>query len=186
MKIGLFFGSFNPIHTGHLIIANYIANCYVDQVWFIISPQNPFKNYHELLKAEDRLSLVKIAIQKDARFQASDIEFKLPVPSYTINTLKVLSQQYPEHEFSIIIGSDNYEEITKWKSADDIIENYKFLIYERAGFCLTKPTSNYIVDAPLLNISSTEIRCLIKENKSFRYLVPEIVHEAIIRNNYFK
>ncbi|MEP6685119.1 MAG: nicotinate (nicotinamide) nucleotide adenylyltransferase [Parafilimonas sp.] len=186
MKIGLFFGSFNPIHTGHLIMANYIANNYVDKIWFVVSPQNPFKDHNELLMAENRLSLVKIAIEKDDRFQASDIEFKLPIPSYTINTLKGLSQQYPDHEFFIIIGSDNYEEITKWKSADEIIKNYKLLIYERPGFCLSKPTDSSIINAPLLNISATEIRKLIRQNKSFKYLVPENVYEAIKKNNYFK
>ena len=186
MKVGLFFGSFNPIHTGHLIIANHIANYYVDQVWFIISPQNPFKSARDLLKAEARLSLVKIAIEKDDRFKASDIEFKLPVPSYTIDTLTILSKQYRDCEFFIVLGSDNYNEISKWKSAEEITSNYKFLIYERPGFSISKLNSGYINDSPLLNISSTKIRNLIREDKSFKYLVPECVHEAIKKNGYFK
>jgi nicotinate-nucleotide adenylyltransferase len=187
MKVGLFFGSFNPIHTGHLIIANHIANYYTDKVWFIVSPQNPFKEPNKLLKAESRLSLVQIAINNDNRFEASDFEFKLPTPSYTINTLKALVQQYVDYEFVIIIGSDNFKEISGWKSASEVISKYKFLIYERPGFSITNTfDDNQILKAPLLNISSTEIRNLIANNKCFKYLVPEKVYKEIKEQNYFK
>jgi nicotinate-nucleotide adenylyltransferase len=187
MKVGLFFGSFNPIHIGHLIIANHVANYYSDKVWFIVSPQNPFKQSDNLLKAESRLALVQLAVKNDDRFNASDIEFKLPTPSYTINTLDVLSKQYIDYEFVIIIGSDNYKEILKWKSSSEIIKNYGFLIYERPGFPIKNNLAdNQILKAPLLNISSTEIRDLIANNICFKYLVPEKVYEEIKQKNYFK
>jgi nicotinate-nucleotide adenylyltransferase len=186
MKVGLFFGSFNPVHTGHLIIANHIANYYTDKVWFIISPQNPFKQASELLNAESRLSLVRFAIESDDRFEALDIEFKLSTPSYTINTLNALSQQHIDYEFVIVIGSDNYTEILKWKSSSEIIKKYKFLIYSRPGSSIENTFENQILKGPLLNISSTEIRDLIAENKCFKYLVPENVYKEIKKRNYFK
>ena len=189
MKVGLFFGSFNPIHIGHLLIASHIANFYVDEVWFVVSPQNPFKNTNELLDAQARLTLVKVAIYKDDRFKSSDIEFQLPIPSYTINTLKELSEEHPGKEFFLIMGSDNYKQICTWKEANEITINYNLLIYDRNSHALTQentPRKQHITDAPLLNISSTLIRDLIAKEKCFKYLVPEKVYEEIIKNNYFK
>ena len=187
MKIGLLFGSFNPIHTGHLIIANHIANYYTDKTWFIVSPQNPFKLTTDLLNPSQRLKLVQLAVENDTHFKVSDIEFNLPTPSYTINTLHALTKKYREDKFFLIIGSDNLAGITAWKSSEEILSNYKLLVYERPGFPIeTNISTIEIIQAPLLNISSTFIRRLIKENKSIRYLVPEKVRVEIEANKYYK
>ena len=177
MNIGLYFGSFNPIHTGHLIIANHIANnTILDEVWFVVSPQNPFKNTNSLLNEQHRLSLVKIAIEGEKKLKASNIEFKLPKPSYTADTLLHLSEKYPKHVFSIIMGSDGYQNIKKWKNYKYIINNYNIFIYQRPTFLVEKNAENIaIVDAPLLEISSTQIRQNIKNKKSIRYLVTDTV-----------
>jgi nicotinate-nucleotide adenylyltransferase len=188
MKIGLYFGSFNPIHTGHLIIANNIANnTELDEVWFVVSPQNPFKNTNSLLNEQHRLSLVKIAIEGEKKLKASNVEFKLPKPSYTADTLLYLSEKYPKHIFSIIIGSDSFQNIEKWKNYKYIINNYNIFIYKRPGFQIKNTTENItIVDAPLLEISSTQIRKNIREKKSIRYLVTDAVMEEIENKGYYK
>jgi nicotinate-nucleotide adenylyltransferase len=189
MNIGLFFGSFNPIHHGHLIIANHILNNkIVDELWIIVSPQNPFKKSAGLLNENHRLNLVKTAIEGESKIKANNIEFKLPKPSYTINTLTYLKEKYPQHQFSIIMGSDGFQNLPKWKNATVIIENYHILVYKRPGFEITETHSARIsiMDAPLLEISSTLIRKLIKENKSIRYLVPDAVKEEIELKNYYK
>jgi nicotinate-nucleotide adenylyltransferase len=188
MKIGLYFGSFNPIHTGHLIIANYIANnTELDEVWFVVSPQNPFKNTNSLLNEQHRLSLVKIAIEGEKKLKASNVEFKLPKPSYTADTLLYLSEKYPKHIFSIIMGSDGFQNIEKWKNYKYIIDNYNVFIYQRPGFQIKNTGEKItIVDAPLLEISSTQIRKNIKEKKSIRYLVTDAVMEEIELKNYYK
>ena len=188
MKIGLYFGSFNPIHTGHLIIANHIANNNeLDEVWFVVSPQNPFKNTNSLLNEQHRLSLVKIAIEGEKKLKASNVEFKLPKPSYTADTLLYLSEKFPKHNFSIIIGSDSFQNIEKWKNYKYIINNYNVFIYHRPGFIIEKTTENTtILDAPLLEISSTHIRKNIKNKKSIRYLVTDAVMEEIELKNYYK
>jgi nicotinate-nucleotide adenylyltransferase len=189
MKIGLLFGSFNPIHTGHLIIANHVANYNTDKVWFIVSPQNPFKNPTDLLRAEDRYRLVALALKNDERFEASRIELELPVPSYTINTLHLLSQTHPQHEFCIIMGSDNFASFNLWKSSSEIIKNYKVLVYKRPKFLISTQDFSKnieILESPLLDISSTNIRTQIREDKSIHYLVPDKVRTEIIKNNYFR
>lgn len=189
MKVGLFFGSFNPIHTGHLVIASHMADFHVDKIWFVVSPQNPFKQPRELLYAEARLALVKLAIEKDERFEVSDIEFQLHLPSYTINTLQALTRKHSEYEFFIIMGSDNLLDVSKWKSSGEIIKNYNLLIYKRPGFSITNqnlPMGSLVANSPFLDISSTEIRNLIIQGKSIKYLVPEIVCDSIEQNNYFK
>jgi nicotinate-nucleotide adenylyltransferase len=188
MKIGLYFGSFNPIHTGHLIIANHIANNFeLDEVWFVVSPQNPFKNTSSLLNEQHRLSLIKIAIEGEKKLKASNVEFKLPKPSYTADTLLYLSEKYPKHIFSIIMGSDGFQNIEKWKNYKYIINNYNIFIYQRPNFLIEKKEENItIVDAPLLEISSTQIRKNIKEKKSIRYLVTDVVMEEIELKNYYK
>ena len=189
MKIGLYFGSFNPIHTGHLIIASFIANnSDLQQVWFIVSPQNPLKTSVSLLNEYHRLYLVNLAIENDSQLRASDVEFKLPKPSYTIDTLTYLGEKYPSHQFSIIMGSDSFQNINKWKNSETLKRDYYFIIYQRPGYKINLPPGikGEIADAPLLEISATEIRKYIKSNKSIRYMVPEKVREEIERNGYYK
>lgn len=189
MKIGLFFGSFNPIHNGHLIIANHIAmTSDLNEVWFVVSPQNPFKKAGSLLNENHRLHLVQLAIEGEKKLKASNIEFRLPRPSFTIDSLIYLKEKYPDHEFSIIIGSDGFQNIEKWKNADVILRNYPIIIYKRPGFEIKPPVPDTVsvTEAPLLEISSTHIRYLIKNNKSIRYLVPDIVKDEIERNMYYR
>jgi nicotinate-nucleotide adenylyltransferase len=189
MNIGLYFGSFNPIHIGHLIIAKHIINeGLLDEIWFVISPQNPFKNSSVLLNEQHRLNLVKTAIDAEPKLKASNIEFKLPRPSYTIDTLTYLVEKYPKNNFTIVMGSDGFQNINKWKNAIELIKNFKILVYNRPGFLISE-THNAdfsIIDAPLLEISSTHIRKLIKEKKSIRYLVTDKVKEEIEINQYYK
>lgn len=189
MKIGLYFGSFNPVHVGHLIIANhFLNNTDVSQVWFVVSPHNPLKKSSSLLNEYHRLHLVQSAIEGENRLKASNIEFKLPKPSYTIDTLTYLKEKHPEHEFAVIMGSDSYCNIDKWKNYQQLLKEYSIYIYRRLGFETGELTSTNIriIDAPILEISSTNIRKLIKEGKSVRYLVPDIVKEEIEKNNYYK
>ena len=188
MKIGLFFGSFNPIHNGHLIIANHILNeSGIDKVWFVISPQNPLKNADGLLNNYDRLHLVSKAIENDMRMKASDIEFHLPKPSYTVTTLSYLKEKYPEHEFTIIMGSDSFQNLSKWKNFKIIVNNYQLIIYKRPGFGIENHLGAKIIimNAPLLEISATYIRELVKENKSIKYLVPQNIEEEIKTNRFY-
>ena len=188
MRIGLYFGSFNPIHNGHLIIANHIKqNEGLDAVWFIVSPQNPFKQENTLLNVNHRIHLIQLSIEGEAGLSVSSIELKLPKPSYTINTLIYLTEKYPKHQFKIIIGSDGFQNIDKWKNSKEIISNYSFLVYVRPGY--EKINHEFAefkkVDAPLLNISSTLVRNLIKSRKSIRYLVPDVVKEEIDKLGYY-
>ncbi len=189
MKIGLYFGSFNPIHIGHLIIANHIVlNTGLDEVWFIVSPQNPLKESSSLLNEQHRYSLVKIAIEDEPKLKASNVEFSMPKPSYTIDTLIYLSEKFKQHHFTLIIGSDSYLNIKKWKNYKQIILNYNILIYPRPLFQVkdTLPLNVQTIAAPLLEISSTQIRKYIKENKSIRYLVTDKVMEEIELKGYYK
>jgi nicotinate-nucleotide adenylyltransferase len=191
MKIGLYFGSFNPIHIGHLIIANHVVNnTDVDQVWLVVSPQNPLKPSSTLLNAYQRLHLVKIAISDNAKLRASDIEFKLPKPSYTIDTLAYLVEKYPQNIFSVIMGSDSYCNITKWKNYQLLLKNYQLIIYTRSAFPISPLKEDHknleILNAPLLEISATHIRTSIKNKLSIKYLVPDCVGVEIENNGYFK
>ncbi|HEV8285541.1 MAG TPA: nicotinate (nicotinamide) nucleotide adenylyltransferase [Chitinophagaceae bacterium] len=189
MKIGLYFGSFNPIHTGHLIIANHILNeTDLQKIWFVVSPQNPFKTNESLLHENKRLDLVKKSIADDERMMASDIEFNLSKPSYTINTLTYLQENYPDEEFFIVMGSDSFQGLYKWKNAETIIKEYKILIYQRPGFETENKLQAQIevLNAPLLDISSTEIRELITKEKSIRYLVPDKARKEIEKKGYYK
>ena len=188
MKIGLYFGSFNPIHIGHLIIANHIANnSDIEEVWFVVSPQNPLKKSASLLNEHHRYDLVRIAIEGEKTLKAANVEFSMPKPSYTIDTLLYLKEKYKNNIFSVIIGSDSYQNIEKWKNYKQIILNYNIIIYERPTFEIKEnlPETVTIIDAPLLQISSTEIRQNIKERKSIRYLVPDLVLEEIERRGYY-
>jgi nicotinate-nucleotide adenylyltransferase len=189
MKIGLYFGSFNPIHIGHLNVANHILNeTGVEKIWFIVSPQNPFKENKSLLNEYDRLHLVRLAVQEDTRIKSSDIEFNLPKPSYTSNTLIFLAEKYPDHDFSIIMGSDSYQNLDKWKNFETIVNNYEILVYKRRNHEIKKVFGKepIILDAPLIEISASQLRENIKMGKSIRYLVPEIVREEIETRKFYK
>ena|SRR5258705_5057503 len=189
MNTGLYFGSFNPIHIGHLIIANHVLNeTTIDKIWFIVSPQNPLKESKTLLNEFDRLHLVRLAVQEDNRMKCSDIEFNLPRPSYTSNTLAFLSEKYPEHKFSIIVGSDSYQNFDKWKNFETIVDNYPIYVYKREGYEIKKTFNRKpeILDAPIIQISASQIREYIKSGKSIRYLVPEVVREEIESRKFYK
>jgi nicotinate-nucleotide adenylyltransferase len=189
MKIGLYFGSFNPVHVAHLIIANHILNeTDIEKVWFVVSPQNPLKVEISLLNEYHRLHLVGLATEDDIRIKSSDIEFNLPKPSYTSATLVYLADKYPEHEFVIIMGSDSFQNLNKWKNYGVIVKNYPLYVYLRPGFEIENDfdANLNILNAPLLQLSSTLIRKYIKEGKSVRYMVPDKVLEEIERGGYYK
>jgi len=189
MKVGLYFGSFNPIHIGHLIIASHVLNeTDLQKLWFVLSPQNPFKHSATLLNEFDRLHLVQKAVEGDDRLRASDIEFSLPKPSYTSHTLAYLKEKYPAYAFSIIMGSDSFQNLGKWKNAEAIIQHYPILVYERPGFPVnnTLGASIHVVKAPLLEISATHIREAIQRGKSIKYLVPDSVEKEITTNRFYK
>jgi nicotinate-nucleotide adenylyltransferase len=192
MKIGLYFGSFNPVHVGHLLIASHVADSgLVDKVWFVVSPQNPLKQSASLLNEYDRLHLVNLAIEDDDRFKASDIEFKLPKPSYTIDTLIHLKEKYPQHEFSVIMGGDSFQNLHKWKNYQILLSDYQLIIYKRPNADLDEASvpgksQIHFLDAPLLEISSTEIRKAIQQKRSIRYMLPDSVRLEIERNGYYK
>jgi nicotinate-nucleotide adenylyltransferase len=190
MKIGLFFGSFNPVHTGHLLIANYFNQfAGFDKIWFVISPQNPFKQNDKLLDENIRLQMLELAISGDARFEASNVEFNLERPSYTVQTLKHLRLQYPNDEFSPIIGGDNLQSFHLWKDYTEILEHHTIYVYRRAGFhenpILANNDKIKIFEVPLLNISSTYIREMVQAGKSIKYLVPEPVEQFIKLHNLY-
>jgi nicotinate-nucleotide adenylyltransferase len=189
MKIGLFFGSFNPIHMGHLIIANIMAeNTDLKKVWFVVSPQNPFKPSKGLLHEFDRYDMVKAAIADNYKLEVSDVEFQLPRPSYTIHTLTYLLEKHPDKEFRLIIGEDNLEGFTKWKNYQQILEHYGLYVYPRPGAQpseLKQHPSVKVVDSPLLDISATYIRQCVKEKRSIRYLVPEAVEQMIQMKGFY-
>lgn len=189
MKTGLYFGSFNPIHIGHLIIANHVVNeSEVDEVWFVVSPQNPFKPSASLLNEYDRLHLVQKAIEGDVRLKASDVEFTLPKPSYTATTLTYLSDKYPARQFSIIMGSDSFQNLPKWHNYKAITDHYSILVYLRPGFEVVDQLGAKvsILQAPLLEISATHIRQLIAKRKSIRYLVPSVIETELMDNRFYK
>jgi nicotinate-nucleotide adenylyltransferase len=189
MKIGLFFGSFNPIHHGHLMVASFIANhTDLQQIWLVVSPQNPHKTQTSLLNEYDRLHLAQLAIEDDAQIKVSDIEFKLPKPSYTIDTLTYLQEKYPQHQFYVIMGSDSFQNLPKWKNFEALVKNYQFIVYRRPGFDITEDygADMQYLEAPMLELSATLIRNNCKDGITIRYLVPEQVRLEIERNNYFK
>jgi nicotinate-nucleotide adenylyltransferase len=189
MKIGLFFGSFNPIHHGHLMVASYIANhTDLQQIWLVVSPQNPHKSQSSLLNEYDRLHLAQLAIENDDQIKVSDIEFKLPKPSYTIDTLTYLEEKFPKHEFSVIMGGDSFQNLPRWKNFETLVKNYQFIVYRRPGFDITESygAKMQYLEAPMLELSATLIRNNCKEGITIRYLVPEDVRLEIERCNYFK
>lgn len=202
MKIGLFFGSFNPIHVGHLAIADYMANYTdMDQVWFVVSPQNPLKPKSTLLQDYHRLALVEQAIEGNHHLRASNIEFKLPVPSYTVTTLAYIKEQYPQHEFCLIMGEDNLRTLHKWYNYETILENYQIFVYPRVYTVqeveeqLISEESNdfthhrnvtLVNDVPVMKVSSSFIRNAIKEGKDVRYLLTETVHKYVDEMNFYR
>jgi len=190
MKVGLYFGSFNPVHIGHLIIASHAVNeTDLNQVWFIVSPQNPFKQSSSLLNEYHRLHLIKSAIDGENGLRASNVEFSLPRPSYTIDTLAYLKEKFPTYDFSLLMGSDGFKNLDKWKNFENIIKNHPIYIYKRPGFEITETHGakiNILETAPLLEISSTKIRELIKKRKSIRFLVPDVVKNEIELAGYYR
>jgi nicotinate-nucleotide adenylyltransferase len=189
MRIGLYFGSFNPVHVGHLIIANFVAyNTDLDQVWMVLSPQNPLKVSASMLDEYDRLHLLELAIEREPRLKASHVEFSLPRPSYTIDTLTYLREKHPEHQFAVVMGSDSLENLPKWKNYKVLLKGYPIFVYRRPGHePVDYPGAQITVcDAPLLEISASRIRKMIREQRSVRYLVPENVYEYILANRYYQ
>ena len=189
MKIGLFFGSFNPIHIGHMIIANVMAeNTDLSKVWFVVSPQNPMKPGKGLLHEFDRYDLVKAAIADNFKLEVSDVEFHLPKPSYTIHTLTHLAEKHPGKEFKLILGEDNLENFSQWKNYEQILQQYGLYVYPRPNITHSELKNHRqvtMIDAPLLDISATYIRNCIKNNKSIRYLVPEGVDQMIRSKQFY-
>jgi nicotinate-nucleotide adenylyltransferase len=183
LKIGLFFGSFNPIHIGHLIIANYMANhTSLDEVWFVVSPQNPLKEKASLGNIYDRLEMAKLATEDCTNIKVSDIELNLPKPSYTIDTLTYLKEKYPEKDFALIMGADNLASLKKWKNYEILLKNYQIYVYPRPGAIVTEWESHPSItftSTPLMEISSTFIRKALKDKKSIQFFVPDPVLKFI-------
>lgn len=190
MKIGLFFGSFNPIHTGHMIIANIaLGRTDMEQIWFIVSPQNPFKKNKSLLSEYDRFNMVRKAIYDDYSFRASDVEFGMPKPSYTVDTLTCLSKKHLDYQFKLIIGGDNLASFPKWKNYEVILKNYGLIVYPRPhaqSSDLLKNPNVEMMEAPKMGISATLIRKMVRDKRSIKYLVPEGVRELIEGRGYFR
>ena len=190
MKIGLLFGSFNPIHIGHLIIANYMANfTTLDSVWLVVSPQNPLKKYHDLINTYDRLEMCKLATDNSIKLEVSDVELKLPQPSYTIDTLTHLKEKYPQHEFALIMGSDNLVSLPKWKNYKLILRDYRIYVYPRPGYentDLATHPSVTITMTPLMELSATFIRQSIAQKKNVQYFVPDVVLEFIEAKHLYR
>lgn len=192
-KIGLFFGSFNPIHIGHLILANYILeNSDMDELWFVVSPQNPFKDKKSLLKDSNRLDMVQLAVKNYPRMRASNVEFSLPKPSYTIDTLTYLHEKYPDVSFALIMGEDNLQGLSKWKNAETLIKNHQIIVYPRifenaaSTEEIKKHENISLIKAPVIELSATEIRTMIKEGKNVRPMLPPEVFEYLDGSSFYK
>ena len=191
MNIGLFGGSFNPIHNGHVRLAkSLLQEAALDEVWFLVSPQNPFKQDQQLLDDDKRLQLVRLALKEEPQLMASDFEFHLPKPSYTWNTLQALEQEYPERKFTLLIGGDNWEAFDKWYRYEDILKRYPIIVYPRAGSKVSgvkfQVSDIQIVETPLINISSTQIRQRLHEGKSVRGLVNTEVAMVIEQEHLYR
>ena len=192
-KTGLFFGSFNPVHIGHLILANYILeNTDMEELWFVVSPQNPFKDKKSLLKDHNRLDMVQAALKNYPKMRASNIEFSLPKPSYTIDTLAYLHEKFPDYTFALIMGEDNLGSLAKWKNADTLVNRHQIIVYPRI-FSGEKKDSEYlqhenisIVNAPIIELSATEIRNMIKEGKNVRPMLPPEVFDYLDGSSFYR
>ncbi|RAJ34402.1 nicotinate (nicotinamide) nucleotide adenylyltransferase [Pedobacter cryoconitis] len=189
-KTGLFFGSFNPIHAGHLIIASYMANFTdLDEVWLVVSPQNPLKNKKGLGNMYDRLEMARLAIEPAEQLKVSDIEFNLPQPSYTIDTLAYLQERHPAKEFVLIMGADNLASLKKWKNYEVLLKNYAIYVYPRPGSDVTEwinHPSITLTETPQMEISSTFIRQALNDNKNIQFLVPENVIAFMDSKNMYR
>ena len=196
-KIGLFFGSFNPIHIGHLILANYILeHSDMQELWFVVSPQNPFKEKKSLLNDHNRLDMVQLAIKNYQKMRASNVEFSLPTPSYTIDTLTYLQEKHPDYSFSLIMGEDNLGSLHKWKNYELLLKNHQIIVYPRIlGEDISTPLNVtelknheniHQIDAPIIELSATEIRNMIKEGKNTRPMLPPEVFEYLDGSSFYK
>jgi nicotinate-nucleotide adenylyltransferase len=192
-KIGLFFGSFNPIHIGHLILGNYILeNSDMEELWFVVSPQNPFKDKKSLLNDHNRLDMVQLAVKNYPKMRVSNVEFSLPKPSYTIDTLTYLKEKYPDYSFALIMGEDNLDSLPKWKNAEKLMSDYQIIVYPRT-FEGEKKAHEYLqhenislVNAPIIELSATEIRNMIKKGKNVRPMLPPEVFDYLDGSSFYK
>lgn len=188
-KIGLYFGSFNPIHIGHMMIANYMHEFTdIDKIWFVISPHNPLKEKKSLLADYHRLEMVHLALEEEYEMRAMDIEFKMPQPSYTIDTLTRLQEKYPQYEFVVLMGGDSLESIHKWKNYQSLLEQYQVYVYTRPGASIAENlhTNIKIFQAPQMDISASFIRQSIKDKKNIRYFLPEKVWKYIKEMHFYE
>jgi nicotinate-nucleotide adenylyltransferase len=190
-RIGLFFGSFNPVHVGHMIIANFMANqTDLDQVWLVVSPQNPLKQKSSLARDYDRLHLVRLAIGDNPHLRASDIEFNLPKPSYTIDTLTYLKEKYPEYQFVLIMGGDNLASLHRWKNYELLLQDHEIFVYRRPEYdipdAFAKHPQVQFFEAPLMHISASYIRQAIQKGHSVKYLVTEPVHQYLENSTLYR
>jgi nicotinate-nucleotide adenylyltransferase len=189
-KTGLFFGSFNPVHTGHMVIANFMATqTDLDEVWMIVSPQNPLKNKQSLARDHDRLHLVRLAIGDNVYLRASDVEFSLPQPSYTVDTLIYLREKYPGREFVLIMGGDNLGTLHKWKNYEILLRDYQIYVYQRPQYELGELADHpsiHLWEAPLMQISASYIRRCLQKGLSVQYLVPDAVYEYLEGSGLYK
>ena len=188
-KIGIYSGSFNPIHHGHVMLANYLVEFSdLDELWFVVSPQNPLKKKEDLLDDDERLKMVQLAVGDDPRFCVSDIEMHLPTPSYTINTLAALSEQYPDCQFVFICGMDSLQNFRNWREYQKILDNYELLVFPREGYDggdLVDYPSVSILKTPILEISSSFIRQCIKEGRDVRHFMPEKAFNYLMQNRFY-
>jgi nicotinate-nucleotide adenylyltransferase len=190
-SIGLFFGSFNPVHVGHLMVAHSMQQLgKLDEVWFVVSPQNPFKSNHSLAHEQDRYEMLLSATADNPRFRVSDIEFGMPRPSYTIDTMVRLAEQFPQHSFSILLGSDNLEHLHKWKNAPQLLSAFSFMVYPRPGALIPTEYKEHarftFLNVPFLDISATFIRQWISEDRDVRYFLREEVIGYIKKNGLYQ
>lgn len=189
-KTGLYFGSFNPIHHGHIMLANYLVEFSdLDTLWFVVSPQNPLKKKTDLLDDEERLQMVRLAIGEDPRFDVSDVEFSLPQPSFTINTLTALSLKHPDIQFVVICGMDSLEDFHRWKDYERILTEYKLLVFPRRGYhggrFVTHPSVT-VLETPIIEISSTFIRRCIREGRDVRHFIPEKAFDYLNEHRFYR
>lgn len=184
MKIGLYSGSFNPIHHGHVMLANYLVEFSdLDELWFVVSPQNPLKKKEDLMKDEDRLKMVELALEGDARLKVSDIELSLPLPSYTINTLRALSEQHPDDQFVFICGMDSLQNLHRWREYQAILDGFELLVFPRKGYDggdLIHHPHVKVLETPVIEVSSTFIRNAMKAGKDVRHFMPEKAYQYLI------
>lgn len=190
-RVGLYFGTFDPIHVGHLIIANHFAHTdQIDQVWMVVSPLNPFKEKGRVLADHHRLAMVKEAIEDNLLLKASDVEFKMPQPSYTVDTVTYLEEKYPEHEFSLLMGEDNLASFHKWKNHEILAEKCQLMVFPRTGEAKDYPYRHHpkvtLIDMPMMQISSSAIRKAVKTGGDIRYLVTEPVRKYIAEMHFYK